>query len=647
MIEVEGTGVTPVIDAQVMRGKFLAMLPASRREAASRRFASVGSTLLEQLSGLYGQTPDFSHWLQALFADLGQLAAVRPAPLMALDDKREAQPDWFISQRMVGYSAYVDRFGGTLKGVAGRIDHLRELGVDYLHLLPFLRARKGDSDGGFAVASFEEIEPALGNMDDLEALTSQLRGAGISLCADLVLNHVADEHAWAQAAAAGDPLKRSFFHVFPDRELPDAYESRVGEVFPQAAPGNFTRVQGMGGWVWTTFYPFQWDLNYAHPPVFAAMARVLLQLANRGVEVFRLDSAPFLWKRLGTACINEPEVHRILAALRACVQLVAPAVLLKAEAIVPTEQVSAYFGQGALRGRECQLAYHSGLMASAWAALAEGSAELPRQLLVHTPAPPAAAGWVTYVRCHDDIVWGVLRPQVEADGDDYVARIGKSAAYLEGRVPGSFARGAAFQAGGEQALHGSNGMTAALVGLPEEPHAVLEPAALRRYVLMYALAFWVGTVPLIYMGDELGQYNNGDSCDVERIAQDGRWLQRPLLSVAALGALKSGHGVAAVTFAALRALVAARRHPLWPANSDIVAGVHADPGLLVLHRGEDALGIFNFGTHAVQLDLATVTPGQGWSDLFAHGVTRTAGALDTTPCSLLPWATLWRVRDHV
>lgn len=647
MIEVEGAGVASAIDPQVMRGQLLARLPASQHAAANRRFASVGSTLLEQLSGLYGKTPGFSRWLEALFADLGQLAAARPAPLASLDDAREAQPDWFIRQRMVGYSAYVDRFGGSLSGVGERIDHLRELGVDYLHLLPFLRARQGDSDGGFAVASFDEIEPKLGTMDDLEALTTELRAAGISLCADLVLNHVADEHAWAQAAAAGDPFKRRFFHVFPDRELPDAYEGGVGEVFPQAAPGNFTHVPAMGGWVWTTFYPFQWDLNYAHPPVFAAMVRVLLQLANRGIEVFRLDSAPFLWKRLGTACINEPEVHQILAALRACVQLVAPGVLLKAEAIVPTEQVSAYFGRGGLRGRECQLAYHSGLMASAWAALAEGSADLPRQLLAHIPPLHAATGWVTYVRCHDDIVWGVLRPQVEADGGDYVARIGKSAAYLEGRVPGSFAHGAAFQAQDGHALHGSNGMTAALVGLPEHPHAVVEPSALRRYVLLYALAFWVGAVPLIYMGDELGQYNNSDPGDVERVSRDGRWLQRPALSAVALEALKSGHGVAATTFAALQSLVAARRHPQWPATRDIVVAEHADAGVLVLRRGDDALGVFNFGAHAVQLDLAAMTAGKGWFDIFANGVTRMSDTLDSASYNLLPWATLWRVREHV
>ena len=646
---------TPVpFDPAAARRQFLAMLPRARRAAAGRRFARAGSVLVTQLSALYGHTPGFAEWLRALCADLGRLAAARPAPLRTLDQQRAARPDWFVRQRMVGYSAYVDRFGGTLEGVGERIGHLRALGVDYLHLLPFLRARAGDSDGGFAVASFEQVEPALGSMDQLETLAAQLRDAGISLCADLVLNHVADEHAWAQAAAAGDTSMRAFFHVFADRRQPDAYERTLGQVFPQAAPGNFTHVPALGGWVWTTFYPFQWDLNYAHPPVFAAMVRALLQLANRGVEVFRLDSAPFLWKRLGTPCVNEPEVHRLLAALRACVQLVAPGVLLKAEAIVPTAQVSAYFGRGELQGRECQLAYHSGLMASAWAALAEGSAELPRQLLAQTPAPPANAGWITYVRCHDDIVWGVLRPQVEAAGGDFGARIGAAAAFLEGRTPGSFARGAAFQTPADGAVHGSNGMTAALVGLPENPLDAFDPAALRRFVLLHALAFWVGAVPLIYMGDELGQYNNTDPADRARVASDGRWLQRPLLSARALAALVAGEGVPAATFAALAALVAARRHRRWPAAAAVTLAEHAafdqallqhaatDPrgsGLLAVCRGDAALGLFNFGASEVVVDLAALEPAGG-SDLFACGVTPAARP---TQRVLQPWATLWRV----
>ena len=641
----EGVSAPLALDADSMeaRQQFLAMLPRDQHALADQRLALAGNDLIDALTALYGHTEGFSSWLSTLFAQLGRQASLRPAELVALDMEREKQPDWFVRQRMLGYSAYVDRFGGDLRGVAGRIGHLQALGVDYLHLLPFLRARSGDSDGGFAVASFEEVEPALGSMDDLQALARALRTAGISLCSDLVLNHVADEHAWARAAIAGDPAMRAFFHVFPDRTLPDAYESTVGQVFPQTAPGNFTRVPGLG-WTWTTFYPYQWDLNYAHPPVFAAMATALLGLANRGVEVFRLDSAPFLWKRLGTACVNEPEVHLLLAALRACTRLVAPGVLLKAEAIMPTTEVTRYFGRGALSGRECHLAYHTGLMAAAWAGLAEGSAQLPQQVIADTPANPPCTGWITYVRCHDDIVWNVLREQVESSGSVFRERIGAAADFLEGRTPGSFARGAAFQSSGPgAAVHGSNGMTASLVGLPDDPLATPDPAALRRFALLHALALWVGAVPLLYMGDELGQANNAASVDAGLIAWDGRWLQRPALSLAALEALAAGKGVPAATFATLRALTAARRDPRWPAGHG--AGVVEQPGktLLVLHRGDDARAVFHFGEAPLDLDLEALGMGHGWSDAWASGAP--AAAADDNTRRLAPWGALWRMRD--
>jgi amylosucrase len=624
----------------VAKEAFLGALPASRRSASARAFEQLGGALIDQLESLYGDTPEFPRWLPALFRMLGDMAAARPLALQVVDDRRANQPDWFVRQRMLGYSAYVDRFGGTLAGVGERIDHLRALGVDYLHLLPFLRARAGDSDGGFAVASFDEVEPALGTMDELERLATQLRETGISLCSDLVLNHVADDHAWASAAKAGDPAMRAFFHVFPDRRLPDAWEPLLGQVFPQDAPGNFTEVPAMGGWVWTTFYPFQWDLNYAHPPVFAAIARALLQLANRGVEVFRLDSAPFLWKRPGSACINEPEVHQILAALRACTRLVAPGVLLKAEAIMPMPQTVAYFGQRNLHGRECHLAYHGSLMAAAWAALAEGSAALPRRLLAQTPANPPATGWVTYVRSHDDIVWNVLKPLVEADGGDFNTRIGAAAAFLEGRVPGSFARGSAFQTGGDPtALHGSNGMTASLVGLPDDPRATPDIEALRRFSLLHALALWVGAVPLLYMGDELGQANHRQT---DTQTGDGRMLQRPKLSETAMSLLADPRSTPAATFAVLQALVRARRDPRWPATAAVEVVADTADALLVLRRGDAAVALFNFSGQPLALDPAGPGTDAGGSDLFVDGVTDEADGRRT----MQPWSTLWRVNDH-
>ncbi len=632
---------------------FVASLPTARRETARQRFSRVGPRLLPLLRSLYGQMPDFDVWFAGLCTRLGDLAASRSSALQAIDAEREHAPDWFIERRLLGYSAYVDRFAGTLAGVIRRIPHLHALGVDYLHLLPFLRARPGDNDGGFAVEDYASIEPALGTMEELEQLCSALRAERISLCADFVLNHVADTHLWAREARAGNPLRRAFFHVFPDHRLPDAHARTAREVFPQIAPGNFTYNDELGGWVWTTFYPFQWDLNYANPQVFAEISCSLLALANRGIEIFRLDSAPFLWKRLGTDCVNQPEVHRILKALRCCVELAAPAVLLKAEAIVPTPELAPYLGGGDETGAECSLAYHGGMMAAGWAALAEGDTTLLRSVLDTTPVPPAHTGWISYVRCHDEIIWGLLQTEIEEQGADFAARIGHVVGMLEGTRAGAFGHGAAFQTAASGAIHGSNGMTSALVGLNRRAGHLQRHGALSRFRLLYALAFCVGTVPLVYMGDELALGNNEAPEDAARRAADGRWLQRPRFDDTLLALAAEPTSPAGQSLRALQQLAACRKRlPDLDARLPLRILPLRQREVLALRRGRRFMAVLNFAGQQAQLR---------WDELIEPGdhAAHWRRALPELPPSspadavlhaegvtLGPWGMCWLTCDH-
>lgn len=570
----------------------LAALPAARRDEVARRYAVHGPLLYRRLASVYGERGDFDRWYAGLLAALGALHAARPDELLALDARRVQDPAWFTRQDMLGYSAYAGHFAGDLSGVEGRIGHLRALGVRYLHLLPFLRARAGENDGGFAVASFDEVEPALGTMDDLEHLCTQLRQSGISLCADFVLNHVADDHPWARAAADGDPARRDFFHVFPDRALPDRYEATLAQVFPEAAPGNFSFVPDMG-WVWTTFYPFQWDLNYANPLVLTEIVGALLRLANRGVEAFRLDSTAFLWKREGTGCMNQPEVHALLQALRAMAAIVAPGILLKAEAIVPTRELPAYLGTP--DAPECHLAYHSTLMAASWAALAEQDAGLLRAVIEGTPALPAGASWLTYVRCHDDIGWKIL-----ADEAGSMDRLAAIADFFHG-APGSFAAGVPFQAGSKAAVHATNGMAAALAGFDTAQGPAARELALRRLLLVYGVALVFGGMPLVYMGDELGMGNDYTCQNDPERAHDTRWVQRPRLEAGILARRDEPEAWAGQAFAALCALAEERRRtPALAASAPRALLDAGDPAVLALARGERFLGLFNFSGRSVE-----------------------------------------------
>ena len=591
--------------------------------AFERRLALHGGRLRDALAQLYSHAPDFEVWMSSLHGLLAATAQARPAALARLDAAREQDPDWFLASDMIGYSAYVDRFAGDLKGLHGRIPYLRDLGVRYLHLLPFWKTRAGDSDGGFAVTDYTAVRADLGDIADLAPLTGALREAGISLCADLVLNHTADDHPWALAARRGEAHYRDYFHVIEDRSLVEAYERDLAQVFPSTAPGNFTYSDDLKAWVWTTFYPFQWDLNWANPAVFLEMAQVILSLANRGVEAFRLDSAAYLWKRLGAACRGEPETHLVLQALRAAVAIAAPAVMLKSEVIAPVADTAQFLGTA--QAPECHVTYHSGLMTAGWASLAEGSADILSAVVAQTPAVPPGAGFLTYVRCHDDIGWMALAPQAGATLQAAEARLKQIAqVYTEGGE-GRFARGVSFQTDDGVAVHGLNGMAASLTGLEAARDPQETSAAIDRLMLLYAIAFAAGGLPVIYMGDELGQTNDATYKADPQIAHDGRWLHRPLFDEARAAQIGDPKQVAGRIYARLRALVKARRRlPAFTPQTAPVLMAETPPAVLGFWRGDSHLALFNLSSSP-----QTVALGVGpWRDLLQNRARPEALILD-------------------
>ena len=442
----------------------------ARREAFELRLDRWWGDLLDGLAAVY---PDPGAVARRLVARAARAYAARPADLHRLDQRRLLEPDWLQQPRMFGYACYTERFGGDLPGLAKRLDHLEALGVTYLHLMPLLQPREGDNDGGYAVQDYRAVRPDLGSMDDLRDLATTLRGRGISLVLDLVLNHVAREHDWAVRARAGDPTYRDFFHVYADRDLPDAFEETLPEVFPDFAPGNFTWDDDLEAWVWTTFNEWQWDLNWGNPDVLVEFADIICTLANLGVEVLRLDAIAFLWKRLGTACQNQPEVHAITQVLRTVARIAATALAFKAEAIVGPRELVQYLGQGRHAGRVSDLAYHNSLMVQAWSMLASGDTVLAQHALASLPTAPVTGTWITYVRCHDDIGWAIDDRDAAAvglNGHDHRRFL---ADWYAGDFPGSWAHGLVFQhnpATGDKRISGT---AASLAGLEDDVEAAL------------------------------------------------------------------------------------------------------------------------------------------------------------------------------
>ncbi|MDP9219015.1 MAG: alpha-amylase family glycosyl hydrolase, partial [Actinomycetota bacterium] len=583
---------------------------------------------LPGLAAVYGSRTDLDALVVDLLDVVGGAAERRPAALRRLDRRREINPDWFQSPSMIGYVAYTDRYAKTLAGVRNQLDYLDELGVTYLHLMPLLQAREGDSDGGYAVEDYGAVEPRLGSMADLEALAADLHERGISLCIDLVLNHTAAEHRWARAAAAGDPAYRDFYLIYPDRSEPDAYERTLPEVFPDNAPGSFTDVPGVGV-VWTTFNTFQWDLNWANPQVLVAMLEVLVDLANRGVDVLRLDAAPFLWKRLGTNCQNQPEAHLIVQILRALVRIAAPAVAFKAEAIVAPDDLVQYLGAHEHYRPECDLAYHNQLMVMLWSSIATRDARLATVALRRLRPAPPESGWVTYVRCHDDIGWAVSDEDAWAVGWNPFEHRRFLAAYFAGRVEGSFARGALFQENPATGDARTSGSTAALCGLEQ---ALLEGdeaggiAGVRRLLLLYSVVYSFGGIPLVYMGDELGLFGDEEWAALPSQAGDNRWMHRPHMDWVAAQRRHDPETVEGQVFTGLRALGAVRRTvPSFGLGGATQLLDSPDPRLLAYlrthPRGDAVLVVANVGDQAV-----TVTAEWVASVLWAAGAGRPGGA---------------------
>ena len=481
--------------------------------------------LFDLLLHIYGKHYDFFYHLEQLLFVIVRMWLERDTELKMLDEQRAADPDWFKSNQMLGGVCYVDLFAKNLKGIEKKISYFKELGLNYLHLMPLFKCPDGNNDGGYAVSSYREVNPALGKIADLKRLAASMRREGISLVLDFVFNHTSNEHEWVEKAKAGDPICRDFYWTFPDRRIPDAYERNLREIFPEERPGSFSFIPEMNRWVWTTFHSYQWDLNYSNPMVFNKMAEELLFIANIGVEVLRLDAVAFIWKQMGTSCENLPEAHMLIQAFNAVTRIAAPALLFKSEAIVHPDDVSKYISQ-----KECQLSYNPLLMALLWNTLATREVNLLKLALQNRHALPEGCAWVNYIRCHDDIGWTF--------SDDEAAQLGINGydhrrflnAFYTGRFEKSFALGLPFQENPRTGDARISGTCASLAGLEQALSDNSDEdidLAISRILLIHSILLFVGGIPLIYLGDEIGTLNDYSYRDDPAKAKDSRWVHRP------------------------------------------------------------------------------------------------------------------------
>lgn len=581
-------------------------------------------SLYEQLYP--GQKEGFAYLIQRMYQNYVE----RPVPLRKIDRKREKDPGWYKGNDILGMMMYTDAFAGTLQGVKEKLDYVKSCGVNYLHMMPLLESPKGRDDGGYAVADFRKVKPELGTIEDLKELTSLCHEQGISCCLDFVMNHTSEDHAWAKAARAGDPQARSRYFFYDNWDIPNRYEETTPQVFPTTAPGNFTWLPDCNQVVMTTFYPYQWDLNYANCMVFNDMVDNMLFLTNCGIDVIRLDAVPYIWKELGTKSRNLPQVHTLVRMMRLVSEIVCPGVLLLGEVVMEPAKVLPYFGS--VDKPECHMLYNVTTMASTWNTIATKDVSLLRRQMDQVCALPKEYVFLNYLRCHDDIGWGLDYDWLKQFGIEEVPHKKYLNDVLTGRGYDSDARGELYNDDPRLGDARLCGTTASLCGL-ETALYENNPDKVKRAVacdlMLHAYLLIQSGIPVLYSGDEVGQLNDYSYKENPDKCADSRYLHRGKFQWEKLKKTDKNYRVSMEIFHTLRKMEEIReQHPVFNGKADVWTFDTGYSHVLGIGRyldGEEIRAYFNFSEYELDEVWMPMDEGRKYTDLLSGMTMEAAG----------------------
>ena len=577
-----------------------------------------------ELKTLYTQIYGSSKQTQADYADLlslmNQAKSLRKAELIQMDQHKV---EWAFSQEMVGMTLYVDLFAGDLKHLVEKVTYFEDLGITYLHLMPLLKPRDGENDGGYAVEDYRQIDPRLGSLEDFVLVLDTYRHHGIKICIDYVVNHIAKEHEWAKAALNHDVEKQDYFIMYDTDEMPRLFNQTVPEVLPDKCPGNFTYYPEIKKYVFTSFSEFQWDLNFRNPKVFNGMVDNLLNLANLGVNMIRLDAIPFMWKELHTSCRNLEPIHDLLRMFNLIKEDVCPSLALLGEAIVQPEEIVKYFGKE--DKTECEVMYNANLMVDIYNAFASRDVRL---LTIDTNRfqIPSKGTWMNYVRCHDDIGWGFNEEAIRSFNMNPYEHKQFLIHFYDNEFEGSFSKGERYQYNPANQDARTNGTLASLLGLQQasetkESYKRLE--ALRRINLAHALILSYRGMPLIYSGDEIATLNDQSYLNDPAKSAEGRWVHRPIFDWKRAEKAKQSATSEYEIYQSLKQMIALRKSlPLLDGQAHQTAlelNTHQVYCLIRTHHDESFFALYNFSefNQKVSVDhLRALVKGTHYTDLI-------------------------------
>ena len=569
---------------------------------AEKIFADRMSKKVDELRWLYMELYGNDSMFAELCDQMWAFYKERTDALKNLDIKREADPQWYKKNDMLGMMFYIDNFAGNMKGVESKLDYLEKNNVNYIHLMPFLETPKGRSDGGYAVADFRKVQENLGTMDDLEELTGACHEKGISVCMDFVMNHTSEDHEWAKKARQGDGEYMSRYFFYDNPYIPSLYEKTVPQVFPTTAPGNFTWLPEIGHYVMTTFYPYQWDLNYRNPRVFNEMMYNFLFLANKGIDIIRIDAVPYIWKELNTSCRNLPQVHTIVRMMRLISEIVCPGILLLGEVVMEPEKVVPYFGT--VEKPECHMLYNVTTMATTWHTVATRDVRLLKKQLDIVNGLPKDYVFLNYLRCHDDIGWGLDYATLKQEGIEERSHKKYLNDYFQGYAGESNSRGVLYN---EDPVTGDArfcGTTASMCGVEKagfEKNKEAMKKAIQMDVMLHAYMFMQSGIPVIYSGDEIGQVNDYSYKNDPDKAADSRYIHRGVMNWELAAKSDKPRTVEGQINKRLNQLEKIRKtEKAFMTNADTWTVETWDNSILCIGRyydGEKIYGLFNFSEY--------------------------------------------------
>ena len=557
----------------------------------------------DELKWLYMELYDNDSMFAELIDRLKEFYQERSKNLKKRDLQREKNPNWYKKNDLLGMMLYIDNFAGDIKGVQKKLAYLEQANVNYIHLMPFLDTTEGKSDGGYAVKDFRKVQEKLGTMEDLATLTAACHKKHMNVCMDFVMNHTSEDHEWAVKARQGDGEYMSRYFFYDNDSIPKQYEKTVPQVFPTTAPGNFTWLPDAKHYVLTSFYPYQWDLNYKNPRVFNEMMYNFLYLANRGIDVMRIDAVPYIWKELGTNCRNLPQIHTIVRMMRMIVEIVCPSVILLGEVVMEPSKVVPYFGT--VEKPECHMLYNVTTMATTWHTVATKDVRLLKKQLDIVNALPKDYVFLNYLRCHDDIGWGLDFNTLAQQGMEEVAHKNFLNAYFQGHVEGSTSRGELYNYDPVTQDARFCGTTASLCGIEKagfEQDAQAMKQAIQLDVMLHAYMFMQSGIPVLYSGDEIGQVNDYSYKENPNKREDSRYLHRGSMNWKLVENIQDATTVEAQVFLQLKKLEDIRKSEVaFMTDADCWTLETWDSHVLSIGRYKDQekiIGIFNFSSES-------------------------------------------------